>query len=137
IRKFYTAKLYKIPFLRLYFTIRLMFVKYLYKGVYAMNSNEAYLKPQVNGSNFLKKLARWRSSLAEAENSGIERDNDSLLESIQQARQEWLVAVSNFDQAENEDMIDYYIYRMKACQVRYNYLLKKAKEMGLKRDAFQ
>ena len=56
------------------------------------------------------------------------------LRAIQQARQEWLNSVSNFEQAENEDMVDYYIYKMKACQVRYNYLLKKAKEMGLRHD---
>ncbi|NLO39731.1 MAG: DUF2508 family protein, partial [Ruminiclostridium sp.] len=29
-----------------------------------------------------------------------------------------------------------YIYKMKACQVRYNYLLKKAKEIGLKQNIY-
>ncbi|HEY8421697.1 MAG TPA: YaaL family protein [Thermoclostridium sp.] len=59
-------------------------------------------------------------------------DSLLLLRSIQQARQEWLEAVENFDQADNNELIDYFIYRMKACQIRYNYLLKKAKEMGIR-----
>ncbi len=34
-------------------------------------------------------------------------------------------------------MIDYYIYNMKACQIRYNYLLKRAKELGLRNDFYE
>ncbi|WP_252891649.1 YaaL family protein [Thermoclostridium stercorarium] len=64
-------------------------------------------------------------------------ENLLLLKSIQQARQEWIEAVQNFDQADNNELIDYFIYRMKACQIRYNYLLKVAKEMGLRGELYE
>lgn len=98
-----------------------------------MNGNAAYRQTDDKGAGFLKRLFLWRNHFPE-ETGGIVSESSSLLESIQQARQEWLNAVSNFDQAENEDLVDYYIYKMKACQVRYNYLIKKAKEMGLRHD---
>ncbi len=98
-----------------------------------MDGNTAYKHADVKGSGLLKKLSSWKSYFTEEDMPRVS-ESGSLLESLQQARQEWLRVAENFDQAENEDMIDYYIYRMKACQVRYNYLLKKAKEMGLRRD---
>ncbi|MBP7175649.1 MAG: YaaL family protein [Thermoclostridium sp.] len=65
-----------------------------------------------------------------------EKDKTALLKNIKLARQDWLSALSNFDQAQDPELIDYYIYKMKACQVRYNYLLKKAKEIGLKQGIY-
>ena len=91
-----------------------------------MNGNLSYNYSEEKGSNFLKKFLR---SLEEEYENTVP-DSLLLLKSIQQARQEWMDAVANFDQADNDELIDYYIYRMKACQIRYNYLLKKAKEMG-------
>lgn len=99
-----------------------------------MSGNAAYRQTDDKGAGFLKKLSRWRNSFSE-EAGEIRSESSSLLENIHQARREWLNSVSNFDQAENDDMVDYYIYKMKACQVRYNYLLKKAKEMGLRHDS--
>lgn len=97
-----------------------------------MNTNAVYKHPEQKGTGFLKKL--WRNYEEEYENTSSE--NIALLQNIQQARQDWLNAVANFDQAENDELIDYYIYRLKACQVRYNYLLKKAKEMGIRGDLY-
>lgn len=97
-----------------------------------MNTNAVYNYPESKGSGFLKKF--WRSDEDVYENPGS--DSLQLLKSIQQARQEWLEAVANFDQADNDELIDYYIYRMKACQIRYNYLLKKAKEMGVRSELY-
>ncbi|NLM09681.1 MAG: YaaL family protein [Clostridiaceae bacterium] len=93
-----------------------------------MNGNLSYNYSEEKGSNFLKKFLR---SLEEEYENTVP-DSLLLLKSIQQARQEWMDAVANFDQADNDELIDYYIYRMKACQIRYNYLLKKAKEMGIR-----
>ncbi len=51
-----------------------------------------------------------------------------LKESIQDAYMEWQNSLANFESAEGE-MVDYYSYRIKASQIRYDYLLKKAKEV--------
>ena len=93
-----------------------------------MNDNLSINYPQEKGSGFLKKL--FQSYEDEYENKIP--DSLHLLKSIQQARQEWLEAVENFDQADNNELIDYFIYRMKACQIRCDYLLKRAKEMGIR-----
>jgi len=99
-----------------------------------MNGEMVYRHKEIKGQGLFKKLYRWG---AEEELSESASDRKNLLENIQQARQEWLNAVENFDQAENEDLVEYYIYRMKACQVRYNYLLKMAKETGIKQDIYE
>ena len=60
-----------------------------------------------------------------------------LMDGIRNARMEWITANMNFEYADVTDMVDYYAYRIKACQVRYEYLLKKAKEMGIKADVVE
>lgn len=58
-------------------------------------------------------------------------ENQNLIESIRDAKKEWISANYNFEQAVDSEIIDYYIYKIKAYQVRYEYLLKKAKEKGI------
>lgn len=60
-----------------------------------------------------------------------------IMESIRDAKNEWINASMNFDYADNQDLIDYYTYRIKACEIRYDYYLKKAKEIGLKVDILE
>lgn len=60
------------------------------------------------------------------------READDLVEAIKQARREWACAYSNFEYADDNEMVDYYTYKIKACQVRYNYLIRQAKEKGIK-----
>lgn len=55
-----------------------------------------------------------------------------LLDSIRNARKEWINANNNFEYANEKEMVDYYTYKIKACEVRYEYLLRKAKEKGVK-----
>lgn len=99
-----------------------------------MNGDMAYRHNEIREQGLFRKLCRWS---AEEEFSESVDDRKSLLESIHQARQEWLNAIENFNQAENEELVEYYIYRMKACQVRYNYLLKMAKETGLRQNIYE
>lgn len=99
-----------------------------------MNGNPAYHPMDMKGYGLLKRLFQLKEIYHEMELRDPEKDRAALLKNITQARQDWLSAVSNFEQAEDSDLIDYYIYKMKACQVRYNYLLKKAKEIGLSQN---
>ena len=43
------------------------------------------------------------------------------------AKEELDVAVANFNQAVEEDVIDYWIYRIKSAQTRYDHLQKEAR----------
>lgn len=54
-----------------------------------------------------------------------------LLCNIYNARYELECATQNFEYATEPDLIDMYSYQIKACQTKYQYLLSRAKEIGL------
>jgi hypothetical protein len=56
-----------------------------------------------------------------------------LCEIIHDAWLEWQNALMNFENADCKDMVDYYSYRIKASEIRYEYLLRKAKDMQVRR----
>lgn len=56
--------------------------------------------------------------------------NEDLIRSIINTREDLINANKNFEFAEGE-LIDYYLYQIKATQSKYNYLLRKAKNSGL------
>lgn len=59
-------------------------------------------------------------------------EETELIRAIADARNEWLDSVANFEYVYEENLIDYYTYKMKACEARYDYFIKKAREMGLR-----
>lgn len=56
--------------------------------------------------------------------------NSDLIRCIIKTREDLENASKNFEFAEGE-LIDYYLYQIKATQSKYDYLLKKAKKSGL------
>ncbi len=54
----------------------------------------------------------------------------SLLGDISGVKSEMDIAQKNFDMVYNDDEVDYYIYRLRAAQTRYDYLFKKLKEIS-------
>lgn len=58
-----------------------------------------------------------------------------LIEDIKTARKEWVVSTMEFENASDKEIIDYYTYKIKANEVRYQYYLKLAKEKGVKVEA--
>lgn len=59
--------------------------------------------------------------------SRVNLDKNELVECLNNAKEELMIARANFDYADEEEMIDYYIYKIKACEIRYEYFLKKIK----------
>ena len=70
-------------------------------------------------------------STGEQENTGSGAVAEVLMKTLLDARNEWLDAVSCFEHASEEQLVDYYTYKMKACEARYTYFIKLAKEKGL------
>jgi len=60
-------------------------------------------------------------------------DEQEILEAVQQAKEEWVEASANFDYVHEEMLVDYYTYKLKACESRYAYFVRLAKEKGLSR----
>ena len=59
-----------------------------------------------------------------------EEMNKMLIQSIINTNNDILVAQKNYEYAEG-DLIDYYLYEIKANQSKLNYLIKKSKKNGL------
>lgn len=79
-------------------------------------------------------LKRFRQELSQ--NS----DNSLLLSDIQKVKSELDCAYSNFENAVEPDLIDCYIYQLKSAQMRYKFLLNRAKQaerQGKRRDVAQ
>lgn len=52
-----------------------------------------------------------------------------LTSAIREAWCDWQNAMINFENAESKEMVDYYTYCIKASQIRYEYLLRKVKQV--------
>lgn len=87
---------------------------------------EQAIKQKSEFLGFLQKLSSSRSRAAKkAEHDEYMRE---LTENIRDAYMEWQNALANYETAEGKEMIDYYAYRIKASEIRYEFLLRKAKE---------
>lgn len=68
---------------------------------------------------------------------GAEKDeNQEFVEIIKKARQEWQSAEKTFHNVSDPDLIDYAIYNVEATKAKYTYLLKRAKELGIKTNFY-
>ncbi len=60
--------------------------------------------------------------------SGEKRGCADQSSQIEKARQEWLAAISLFNNVCTEDLIDYAIYNLNAAERRYAFLLREARK---------
>lgn len=79
-------------------------------------------------TTFVDKLSNERNLMRQRNKE--RGDISELLENLKKAKQEWIVASTNYEFAQDEELIDYYVYAIKAAQLKYDYLLKKVKEVG-------
>lgn len=61
-----------------------------------------------------------------------ENENYEFVQNIADAREEWKTAEKFFHTVSDPDLVDHAIYKLEAAKTRYIYLLKKAKEEGIK-----
>lgn len=63
--------------------------------------------------------------------SKLEREADAnkyyleLIDSINQATEEYVIAQNGFAETSNQDLVDFYIYKMKSVEAKYRYLMKE------------
>ena len=57
---------------------------------------------------------------------------EDLTDIIDQARLDWIGAQNYYRTVTDPDLIDYSIFLIKACERRYMYLLKKARQEGIR-----
>jgi hypothetical protein len=64
--------------------------------------------------------------------AALSPEDRELIKGAMEARDEWMEISSGFEHVHEEMLVDYYIYRLKACEARYSYYIKRIKERGLK-----
>lgn len=80
-------------------------------------------------SRFIRKLDAVGRTEPQISPEYIEKAE--LLDCVRQAKEEWEDAQALFEYARDQEIIDYCTYKIKACEARYQYFLRKAKEMNI------
>ncbi|MDR5658885.1 DUF2508 family protein [Serpentinicella sp. ANB-PHB4] len=65
-----------------------------------------------------------------------ENEEQEMVEIIKNAHDEWKNAEQFFQSVTDPDLIDHAIYKVEAAKTRYMYLMKKAKEEGVKGEFY-
>ena len=60
-----------------------------------------------------------------------EKKNNEIVDDLKKAQIDLDIAMNNYEFADEPDLVDYHTYNLKAAQMKYEYLLKKAKENGM------
>lgn len=82
----------------------------------------------------LEKIVKAIVSLKRAnkKSGDIEFDEvTELISMIKDTKNAWNTSILNYEYMTDQELIDYYTYQIKAHQLRFNYLLRKAKEKGI------
>lgn len=67
----------------------------------------------------------------------LEQDeNQEFVEIVNKARVEWESAERTFHDVSDPDLVDFAIYNVEAAKAKYIYLLKQAKELGIKTNLY-
>jgi protein subunit release factor A len=77
-----------------------------------------------------------QSLRSEHEEQSQHKDIAEMIRCVHQAKEEWCQAEQYFDNVSDPDLVDYAIYRIEASKKKYDYMLKKAKEMGIRVDMY-
>lgn len=98
-----------------------------------LNIEHTELLKDLKGWWMSKLLGRFKRKETEKTGTAWQADEArELLENIHSAKKEWECATMNFEYVSDEQVVDYYTYKIKACELRYAYLIRKAKEMGIR-----
>jgi len=67
-----------------------------------------------------------------AESEILAAEREHLLIEIKKLKNDLTDAYNNFNYVSDSLLVDFYTYQIKAFEMKYEYLIKKAKEIGLK-----
>lgn len=81
---------------------------------------------EISLNNLLNKVAETTDSKV------LSTEKANILSEIKKVKCELADAYSNFDYVEDSLMIDFYTYQIKAYETKFEYLIKKAKDIGIR-----
>lgn len=83
------------------------------------------------GLNPLSKMGGLYSRIVSKK---ILSEDEKILLMLKQARDDWRRAEGRFQEVIENDLIDHTIYDLQSAKTRYSYLMKQAKDKGIKCD---
>lgn len=98
-----------------------------------MKSEIAEYENQRGNSTTKSKTARKKLLPGVNARAELTVEEQEILNAAQQARDEWIEASANFEYVHEELLVDYFTYKLKACESRYAYFVRLAKEKNLSR----
>jgi len=87
-------------------------------------------KARVSSDSFLGFFSNLRNKFTQPEDNG----EDEFIRNLRVAQLEWENAELYFQNVTESDLIDYAIYKMEAARTKYIFLLKQARESGIKAE---
>ena len=76
-----------------------------------------------------KKSGVWSWIMKKINN--VKSEKEEITEILKKAQADLDVAMNNYEFADEPALIDYHTFNIKAAQMKYEYLLRKAKEKGM------
>jgi len=76
-----------------------------------------------------KKIGVWSWIMKKINN--LKSEENEMVDILKKAQADLDIAMNNYEFADEPALVDYYTYNIKAAQMKYEYLLKKAKEQGM------
>lgn len=76
-----------------------------------------------------KSIGVWSWIMKKINNAKSEKNE--IVDILKKAQIDLDVAMNNYEFADEPALVDYYTYNIKAAQMKYEYLLRKAKEKGM------
>ncbi len=86
------------------------------------------------GTGFNKNINQFMSKLKSNFAVNEINEDEIFLRQLSEAHEEWHNAELYFQSVTEPDLIDYAIHKMEASRTKYVYLLKRAREMGIKAE---
>lgn len=96
-----------------------------------MNTEVLKYDPQKRNDAAKSRRMRRRLFSKVSPHAVLTAEEQEILKAAQDARDEWIEASSNFEYVNEEMLVDYYTYKLKACESRYTYFVRLAKEKGI------
>ena len=90
----------------------------------------------MNPNLILNKSSQRPSRLIRRQKTKLEKESEDLLSNIAEAKRELDTAAKNINFVSDTMLLDHFTFKLKAAEVRYRYLVAKAKEMGLEQHMY-
>ena len=84
--------------------------------------------------SLLSRLRSYMESIESAKQDKLKKEN--FLKELSMARDDLQAARANYNFAEEPEVLEYYIYAIKAAETRLNFCLQRAKKENLSNDGF-